>query len=341
MKIQEAQNAASWDEFVMKHEKANYQHLYGWKTSLEKTYGLKTLYLELIDNEQIVGIFPLAIDGLNWFSPMAVSLSLCNYVGPLATSRETEDSLLRQTVSFIKKNYPRVKGIEIREIDSSAELQEKDLVTMIMDLRENSNDLWNSFSNKTRNQIRKALKNNFIVKQSKEHFDAFYEIYARNLHRHGTPVHSKFLLKNIMNEMAQYSELITVWHGDSPVAGMLLFKLNRTLSSCVSCSLPKYNSQCVGNLIYWEAMQLGIKERLKYFDFGRSEVNSPTYYFKKHWGSKPLVIKYRYIFFDKNKAIAIGKKYSGRLAIVFSKCWKIIPYKISLWLGPKIRKRLA
>lgn len=340
MHIQEATNKERWDAFVAVHPGANYQHLFGWKTCLEKTYGIKTVYLELIDNDKIVGVFPLAISGITWLAPMAVSLSLCNYVGPLAVSKEHETILISQAIAFIRNRYPRIKGIEIRRTDPQG-FCEKGFATMIMELPKNIEALLLLFSQNVRRCIRTAQKNNLIAKRGKEHFDEFYGIYARNLHRHGTPPHSSNFLRNIINEMSQYSELITIWNNQMPIAGMLFFKLNKTVSSCVVCSLREYNLLCPGHLVNWEALKFGVECGFKHFDFGRSTIGTSMYTFKERWGSRPIAIKYDHIMFNNKKSPDSKNKYSGKSATIFSKCWKIIPYSISLWLGPKIRKHIA
>ena len=85
-------------------------------------------------------------------------------------------------------------------------------------------------------------------------------------------------------------------------------------------------------VLYWEKISHAIKKKQETFSFGRSDVDSSQFKFKKQWGVETKEIIY---LSSGNNLIGLPvlKKY-------FSKIWKLIPYKIATQLGPIISERI-
>lgn len=337
MHIQEAQDPIRWNEFIKNHPESTYYHLYEWKWCLESTYSIETLYLEAIDDNKIVGVFPVALAGLKVFLHIAVSLPFCNYGGPLVILKDVENALINKAKNIIRSRYRNVKGIELRKIKREPKSQ-SNFVTMIRELLNNSEVLWKTLRTKERNQVRKAEKSGLKIRYGKEYLDEFYQIYAKNMHRLGTPVHSKRWFSHILDTMDDQTDLITVWLESTPIAGMLIFKFKDSISDPYASTLKGYNPLCPNALMYWGALKFGCENGFKYFDFGRSSVGSSTFKFKKHWGGHSVPLNYEFISFGNKPNLTSENKYTESKALLAAKCWSKIPYSISLWLGPKIRK---
>jgi FemAB-related protein (PEP-CTERM system-associated) len=333
MYIQEATDSIRWNKFVENHSEANCFHLYEWKYCFEKAYGLKTLYFEVCSDNDIVGILPLTLIGIKGMR-YAISLPFCNYGGPLAVSKDIDDLLINEAKCMIKARCKGVKGIELRKIVTMG--SQSGYVSLLRELPDRSEVLWKSLRTKERNQVRKAERSGLRICWGKVYLDEFYAVYTRNMHRLGTPAHSKRWLMSILDSMPARTDLITVFLDNLPVAGMLIFKFRDCIGVPYASTVKEFNSLCPNALMYWEALKHGSENSFKYFDFGRSIVGSSTYKFKKHWGGIPMPLSYEFISFG-NVRKNTEMKYAGGKALLVAKLWSRIPYSLSLWLGPRIR----
>ena len=325
-----------WDKFVYSNYESDYTHLYGWKSVYQESYGLKTQYLGLFDNDNLIAVLPTVLIKFPFKKKVAYSLPYLNYCGILKTGIHNEDTLLKSVSEYFKKY--KVKGIELRKLNRSAELKEEGICTLKLLLPSNEDILWNGFDPKVRNQIRKAQRYNYDIQWGVDHLDSFYEIYSRNMHNLGTPVHSKKFFAKIIEIFPTQANLLTLYKDQIAVASMFVMKYKKSLSDPWASSLKEYAELNPNMLMYWEVLKYGCLNGFDEFDFGRSTINSGTYKFKKQWGANSIPLSYEFYSFDDNSGEASSFSYRGKKAKIFSNIWKRIPYKISLWLGPKTRK---
>ena len=92
---------------------------------------------------------------------------------------------------------------------------------MILSLPKSSEDLWNSFNSKTRNRIKKPLREGLSMEMGGVNIlDSFYPIFAENMRDLGSPVHSKLWVKSILTFYKNRAVLAVVRLADgTPVAG--------------------------------------------------------------------------------------------------------------------------
>jgi serine/alanine adding enzyme len=324
-----------WNEYVLSSNEALVTHLYEFKKVFKESYNLNSIYLGFYDSDKLIGILPSVVIKQPFSKPFLVSLPFFNYSGILRDSNYPEQVILDSLMNFIKDR--NLAGFENRTINYTDYLNTNEL-TLKRELPDSSEKLWKELDAKVRNQIRKAQRSGLVLKWGVDQIDEFYEIYARNMLTLGTPVHSKLFFKSICNELKNYTDVLTVRKDKTAISAMLVIKFKKQLSDPFASSLKKYLSLNPNMLLYWGALQYGCDNNFCEFDFGRSSINSGTYKFKLQWDAEPYNLSYDFYSSDKSRHTSTISSYRGGKAKLFSQMWKMSPYFLSLWLGPKLRR---
>jgi len=328
-------NSLQWNHFVQSHPESDYSHLYEWKHIFEDTYGMKTLYLGIFDTENLIAVLPMVIIEYPFIKRKAFSLPYLNYCGVISLESSQEILLQNYLLSYIKRFD--IRSIELRILDRVSQRREG-LCTLKLSLPNDSTVLWDSFNSKVRNQIRKAQKYGFSFKWGLDQIDQFYNIYSRNMHDLGTPVHSKKFFKLIIEKLVNRTDILTINKDDVAVASMFLIKYRKTLSDPWASSLKEYLPYCPNMLMYWEALKYGTENGFEEFDFGRSEYGSGTYNFKTQWGCKPINLNYVVLTTEGEIRKPSTSIYKNSKTKYLVSIWKTMPLFLTNWLGPKLRK---
>ena len=183
-----------------------------------------------------------------------------------------------------------------------------------IDLEMSEDDLFKSFSSKTRYNIRLAQKHGVEVKidNSDEAYNKYLELTQETNKRQGfyshTPRYHKLMWKHLKEKVANL--LVARYKGEI-VSTWILFNNKDFLYYPYGASTDKHKEVMANNLMMWEAIKFGKKLKLKTFDlWGREEgkgftkfkegYNPKVVEFVGSWDlviSKPLYTLY--IFIDK------------------------------------------
>ncbi len=275
---------------------ASGEHDIRWLNVLQKGLSQKPYIIICRDDEtnSINGYLPLAYVKSFLFGKFLVSLPYINRAGVLATTDEIALQLIDQAVSLADKL--NVKYLELRH--QSKEYQHKaftykrdEKVRMVLELPESPEALSKDIGPKVRNLVKKGEKHNLTIRFGRhELLNDFYDVFAVNMRDLGTPVYSKKLFKNILEEFTETAELVVVNLEDKAVAVALLIHDDNieSLTQVPSASaLREYNKTSANMWMYHQMLLHAMERGVKYFDFGRSSVGCGTYKFKKQWGAKP------------------------------------------------------
>lgn len=332
-----AESSAAWNAFVEKTS-GTYCHLFGWKQVFERTYGLQTHYLVFRSGGAWLGVLPLVImPNLPGSAVKAVSLPYCNYGGLLAAPGVDVEPLKVAAIKYLTSMS--ISKIEIRDIapgmDNAGE------VTMVLALPENTDMLWKQVGDKVRNQVRKAQRSGLTLRWGKDQGDELYAIYAKNMGRLGTPVHSPKFVKEMLSNLGDRADVLTVRHEDRSIGAMLVIKHGEIWADPMASCLAEFNKFNPNMLMYWEALRAACDEGgAKSFDFGRSHKDSGTYRFKKQWGANEVALNYHsYENGVLLPSVSIDF-YRGHSASKLANIWRQLPDFIQEQLGPVVRRWL-
>ncbi len=333
------QDSKDWDSYVMNSQTASLYHLFGWRDVVQRSFGHETFYLMAKEKGQVVGILPLVLQSSLFLGSFMTSLPFFNYGGICGDDETTAKSLFEESKVIARQK--KAEYVEFRHyIKDGLNLPtKKTKVTMKLQLSENSQETWQRLSGGIRNRIRKAEKSNLKVTLGGcELLDDFYRVFSINMRDLGTPVYSKGFFLNILKKFPENTKLFTISWNQETIASSFTIGFKDSIEVPWSSALKKYKHFCPNMLLYWKMLEYACQHGYKYFDFGRSSVDSGTYEFKRQWGAQPKQLYWQYWLKNGGELPQVNPsnpKY--KLAI---KTWQMMPVWLTRFLGPVIAKNL-
>lgn len=338
-----SQDLTSWDNFVMAHSGHSPYHLSAWGLAVKSAYNHDCIYCVAKLQGTLVGILPVVVMKVPIKGIKYTSLPFCDLGGALATSIEVKLGLEKYAKQAICKDNTVLELREHSRQESAPnpeELQGKK-VSMLLPLPSSSDELMASFKSKLRSQIRKAEKNglSFQVGSDANLIDPFYSVFSRNMHRLGSPVHSKSWFESILFEYKNNCLVSIVKKDDIVVgAGIVLMTNNKACIPWAS-TLVEFNRLSPNMLLYWSLLSHCADSGIEIFDFGRSTYQEGTYKFKAQWGAQPKLLNwydFGEVTRDENK-----RKGPSKSRKLIEQAWKTLPLTIANQLGPLLRRYIS
>ncbi|MCH6259202.1 GNAT family N-acetyltransferase [Puniceicoccaceae bacterium K14] len=211
--------------------------------------------------------------------------------------------------------------------------------TFLLNLAGGPDYVWtNRVSSKTRNQTRKGLKQNALVKWGREELLAdFFDVVSRAWRDLGTPTHSPLFYRNILKSFGEGAELIVIYMDNTAVSAAICLIENDTIYHPYAATLKSVRGSSINNVLYWEIIKYGCKRGLKYFDLGRSHCSQGTYRFKASWGAKAVPLFYSYWQKDHSRKLPVLDTPFYRMACAG---WKRTPLWVANRLGPHLIRKV-
>lgn len=327
------------DTFVTQRPDAKICHLPAWGVMVAQAAGHEQFYLMARDNNRVCGVLPLTHTRSFLFGNRMVSQGLSSYGGILADCPEARDALFEFAVELAKRlNCESIEFRNIEPLPYNLHLREDKLV-MLIPLEGGANQVWDNLRPEIRKQTRKAEKEGLTaVDGSMELLDNFYEIYSRRMHELGTPAYPRKLMTAMLQTFPENVRMFAVRLGDMSVSAGLMTYFNGIAEIPWSASLSKYNHLYPNRLLYWTIIKYYCDKGAKFFDFGRSSVDSGNYEFKRRWRAEPVRLYYQYWVCPGHQLSILSPdnpKYKRRVEI-----WKRLPLWTTRLIGPYISRSL-
>ena len=331
-----------WDEYISSHPHSTFYHQFGWRDVVEETYGHKPIYLAAIENDKIVGVFPIFLMKNLIFGKRLISIPFSSYGGPLANNDYTYKHLIKKGKEIATETNS--KFLEIRANPNIEQPFQEDFdkpshgfVTFIMDLSMGKENIWKNMNKKRRNAIRNSRKNGLSIVDDHTSLENFYDIYSRNVKRLGTPVHSKKFFRNIMRHFVKGYKIFNVKKESVVIASSFLLLFKKEVISGWAGALDEYLHYNPNDFMYWKIIEHFCDSGFERFDFGRATIGTGVYNFKKKWKANEINLDYMYYQikgqipdYDLSKSSTSG----------FIYLWQKLPLSITKIVGPKIRKHI-
>lgn len=338
-----------YDAYVSGHPKATPYHQSGWLKAAERAYHHTGWLVTVHREDDLCGVLPLVEVKPPVGSKSLVSLPFCDLGGPLADDDDVRHLLVAEAKALADTNKARL--LEIREGGEALEEVQTDSaagkVRMLCPLPEDSEALFKSYKPKLRSQIRKAEKNGLKaeIRSDIEAVDLFYQVFAWNMRRLGSPVHSQAWFRELKLAFGHQMLVGLVFLEDQPVgAGIVLLNGNQACIPWAS-TLDQYNHLAPNMLLYWTLLSHVCDQGCQVFDFGRSTMGEGTYRFKKQWGAKPYELVWTDWIADDDSHQAVNqiqKQTAGsRLRPLVERLWRRLPLALANWVGPKLRRYIT
>jgi serine/alanine adding enzyme len=341
IKCIEESDFKKWREFVDAHPQASVMHRIEWYWIIRDTYGHQPLFLMLEEQGAVQGILPLFLVRGSLFGTVLASGIFGSHCSVCANTEHHQQALMKAAAALARDNnvsYLEVKNRQSVALDSTWHTK-NDYCTMILDLSKGVEPVWDKWSPKLRQGIRKSQKANLRVERGPELLGHFYELVAVNMKRLGTPVHSKAFYQNILTNLGADADTFVVYLGDRPISSCITLVFQAQCEILLNASDPEFWNLKPNEYLYWEVLQRMAERGVTKVDFGRSPVNSGTYDFKIRLGADPFPLYYEYFLYRRRDVPQIDN--NNRLLALATNCWKRVPLRITKLLGPHLIKQVV
>ncbi|MEE9320260.1 MAG: FemAB family XrtA/PEP-CTERM system-associated protein [Granulosicoccus sp.] len=332
-------DAAEWDRYVSQHTAASAYHDSRWKALIEQVFGHNCHYLAA-QNAQgaIVGVLPLVHLKSRLFGSFIISMPYFNYGGPLANSPAIANTLMSASDQLAEQLG--CSHAEIRECQERTDRQHRShKVSMLLPLPESNDALDKALGAKLRSQIRASERHNPAINFGREELLAdFYNVFSRNMRDLGTPVYSRAFFLAILKQFPESTFLAVVRINGKPAAAAFLFGYRDTLEIPWASTLRSANQFGANMYLYRQILGEAQRRGFKFFDFGRSTENGPTYKFKKQWGARPHQLHWHY-WTPAGESIPSLDPGNPKYRLVIG-VWQKLPVPLTRLIGPPIVRYL-
>jgi serine/alanine adding enzyme len=273
-----------WDGFAIAQSGYTHFHRFQWRTLIEKVFGHECLYLAARDSDgSLIGILPLVRVRSVVFGHYLVSMPFLNYGGPLGTDPGIQ-SLVSEAVAIARSGGVRLLELRSRvPLDISLGVSHRK-ITVVLDLPDQADVLFQRFDSKLRSQIRRPQKEGVTVEFGAQQIAPFFSVFARHMRDLGTPTQPLALFRAIAEQFPQDCWFACAYLAGKPVAGGCGFRFSDEFEMTWAGSLRAYNREAPNMLLYWACMERAIADGAKRFNFGRCTPGAGTYRFKMQWG---------------------------------------------------------
>lgn len=332
-------------DFVVRESSATFFHYPAWRTVVMDTCGADIDYLLAEEKGEVRGLLPLAYDKSLLFGRRALSFPFTVQAGAVANTEMLQHALLAEAIKraegwgadsvLFKQGTPLsdtiVEALDLTLDDSSA--------SFVAPIAESEDKRLMSIPRKQRAVVRKALAAGFAIDEGPQCLDRFYALYARNVHRLGTPVFPKVLFDSLSG---QFKHDCLIWvikdREGKDIAALMSFFFRDTVLPYYAGAADSSGMQHAHNYMYFMLMNRASERGAKVFDFGKSRLGSGPAAYKKNWGFEAKTLAY-YSRSLKPGAV-IPKAGKGGYGIM-SKLWARLPLGLANLFGPLIAKHLG
>ncbi|MEM8935163.1 MAG: FemAB family XrtA/PEP-CTERM system-associated protein [Pseudomonadota bacterium] len=331
-----SRDAERWDAFVSSSAEGTLFHRFGWAQLARDAYGYEPLYLMATQGAEIVGVAPFVDVRAPLTGRALISTAFTTGGGVLAYDPSVREKLEASAVAL-----GRALGVNYVELRNDTVISEgwreknNKYVNYQVPLETDEIDAFNAIPRRRRADLRKALS---LVKDGDvriEHGNAprnFYGLYARSLHRLGTPIFPRRFLHGLLDEFRDAIEFSFAYGGNDCVAVLLSFRHGDRILPYYIGAAPKARETHAVDLLYWAVMRRAAARGAHLFDFGRSKIGSGAARYKKLWGATEVPLSYHYYLLNADRLPDLSGQNPkfDRLSTL----WRQTPSPIASALGP-------
>jgi FemAB-related protein (PEP-CTERM system-associated) len=331
-------DAKRWDEYVRVHTGA-VTDLYAWREIVREAYGLQSFFLEAMDEDRTAGTLGLFEIKHPIFGHYLTTAVFGNDGGLHFDDTAARDALLAEARDLADRVNAEYLLIRTRDLELDGFRVDRNYRTAMIDLGGGGDAVWNRLPAKTRNQVRRGLKEGFTVETGHDQLKAFYRVFHQHMRDLGSPAHGRKYYEAIVEHLGDCADFLVVKDGSTVVGGALLFWVNGTAMNYHTVALREYNRRCPNYLLYWRMIEVSCKRGCTRFDMGRSRFDSSNLQFKENWNPQEIPLSYNY-YLRKLKDVPNldprNPKYRMQIAL-----WRKMPLFVTRTLGPRLISGLA
>ncbi len=260
-------------------------------------YKIYPFGIEDSDTGELIGIFPLAQIKNFVSGSKLISFPLSTHCEPLVEEKSIEKIYDKINSEFINNDF-----IEFRSLDYSCNLEgallNENYIVHILELEESIDKTFQKFHGTSiRASIRRAEKKGLVFEIYNSSFGlkAFYFLYTDLRSRLGLPSLPYKFFNTVYENLIKVDKILIpiVKYENQIVAAGFILKYKDTYYLEYTASDHSKLNLYPNHKLFWEVIQIALKDKAKFVDFGRTEVNNISLItFKEKWNAKRRQLKY-------------------------------------------------
>lgn len=328
-----------WNEYV-EPRASSVTELFAWRRVVKETYNIASHFIAVVDDGSFIGALGLFEIRHPLFGHYLTTAAFSTDGGFYSDNTEASDLLVDEAKRLAEDLRVDYLLIRTRGIDLKGFAVDRHYQTAVLDLNEGVDNIWErKLTGKTRNQVRRGIKEGFTVQSGLDQIQDFCRVFHTHMRDLGSPAHGQRFYDSIIQHLGDQAQFIVVRDGSSLVAGALMFELNGTAMNHHTVALKQYNKRCPNYLIYWDMIKNSCDRGNTKFDMGRSEADGPNIRFKKNWGTQIVGLNYNYYLKELDEVPYVDPR-NPRYALPVA-VWKKLPLFVTRAIGPQLIRGLA
>lgn len=296
-----------WDEFVGNHPQGTVFHLSAWARVLQKTYGYIPYYFILEDsNRKIKEGCPFFLIKSWLTGNRLVCLPFSDYCNPLINSKQSLDLLLDAIKNYVKYSMViQLRMLTTKSLEKNIFLKQgfkewSYYKTSLINLCDDLELVRKRFHRKAvRQAITKSIRSGVYIERgnTEKALVEHYKLIVATRKKLGVVPQPYRFFQNLWQIMItkNLGFLLLAKYRGIPIASAIFFTYKGTIFPKFNGSDQRFLNLQPNNLLYWSAIEWGVKNGYKCFDFGRtSPDNTGLMAFKQRWGSQEIDLPYYY-----------------------------------------------
>jgi FemAB-related protein (PEP-CTERM system-associated) len=324
-----------WNRFAMEHPHASPFHLTAWQETIRDSFAYQPVYLLAEEGDAIQGILPLFLVRNRIIGKALISSPFAVYGGILANSREAREALYLRALEMGESLG--VDYIEFRNAWPEQCVGRPNVdryATFGRELQSGGEALLEELPKKTRNVIRKSLKQPFTVRYGVTDPARFDALHARNMRRLGTPCFPREYFARLLENFGSMADIREVWLDRQLMAVSLNFFFRGEMHTYYAAADTRFNSMSPNTFMYFDHLCWAARNGLQRFDFGRSKKGTGPFEFKRHWNTVMRELPYE-IVLVRRKELPNFSPANPRFELAI-RLWQRLPLFLTRILGPRL-----
>lgn len=316
----------NWDELILSNDQSRYSHTSAWIKVLLETYNYKPLFFTLIENGRLIDLLPIMQIKSYLTGSRGVSLPFSDQCPLITKNLSSFNTIFKDVIKYGKKaSWKTIYLKGGNKCLSDSILPVETFLTHNLYLTKNEEEIFSSFRNSTKRNIKFAIKKNVRVKiqNTLKSIEEYYRLHCITRKRHGLPPQPfNFFKKSYEHIISKKKGAVALAsYNNKIIAGAVFFQFNKNAIFKFGGSDSSHHNLRPNNLVMWEAIRWYCNKGYNTFNFGRTELkNKGLIQFKKGWGTTEKRINY--YKYDLIKDCYVNNKSNIKS---YSNLFKIIP----------------
>jgi FemAB-related protein (PEP-CTERM system-associated) len=306
--------------------------LIAWKKTIEQSFGYTPKYLLALRNDSVVGVLPLFLIQNLLIGKALISSPFAVYGGILADGVEVRNALyahVKELGGNLGVDYIELRNAYPEQCGGASNVSR--YVTFTHETKATEQALMEALPKKTRNIVRKAMREPFEMRCGVRHPKVMDQVHARNMRTLGTPNFPRAYFANLLENFGSLADIREVWLNGKPMAVSLNFYFRGEMHTYHAAADKRYNALGPNTFMYFDHLRWAGANGYRIFDFGRSKRDTGTFEFKKHWNTTLRELPYEIVLI-KRKDLPNFSPANPRFVFLI-RVWRRIPLPLTRLLS--------